>query len=427
MLTTYGEVDLAESPCVFLPCGHIFTVESLDGVMAMSDYYDIDTMTGMPTAIRGNSSDPSSDEMKNCPDCRSSIRLLPRYGRVVRRALLDESTKKFISWSNQQYLELAGSMQSQQKGLMDTLASVPRLVGNVILKAPGSHLMKLFRLARVGNRYRPLFSLHQKINGFINKTVANEQPFKRVHDIVEALRRRRLDAGEAIDAFDFDQSLLQTRGNLLASALAIRCELIAVSDFIKVLDTRRRLKDPFSMEVDFSHDRESCETLISLATTNHAPLQQTEGHIFWAHFAALERLVIELHDDESRTEFLQDVKTKAEEHLKLARELCATFPGQTSSVSAEVDDVGRLLRDSGYRSEMKMIVAAMQAEFSGTGHWYRCENGHPFTIGECGRAMEEALCPQCNAPVGGRNHQSAAGVQQAGDIEHDFGRMRIRE
>lgn len=308
---------------------------------------------------------------------------------------------------------------------MDTLPSVPRLVGNVILKAPGSHLLKLFRLARVGNRYRPLFSLHQKINSFINKTAANEQPFKSVHDIVEALRRRRLDAGEAIDAFDFDQSLLQTRGNLLATALVIRCELIAVSDFIKVFDTRKRLKDPFSMKVDFSHDRESCETLINLATTNHAPLQQTEGHIFWAHFAALERLVIELHDDDRRTGFLQDIKTKAEEHLKLAQELCATFPGQTSSVSAEVDDVGRLLRDSGYRSEMKMIVAAMQAEFSGTGHWYRCENGHPFTIGECGRAMEEALCPQCNAPIGGQNHQSAAGVQQAGDIERDFGRMRI--
>jgi len=425
MLTTYGEVDLLESPCVFLPCGHIFTVESLDGVMAMADYYDIDAMTGMPTAIKGNSSDPSSEEMKNCPDCRGSLRLLPRYGRVVRRALLDESTKKFISWSNRQYLELAEPMQSHQEDLMTSLASVPRLIGKVNLKAPSSHLSKLYRLARVGNRYRPLFALYQKIDSFIDKTAANEQPFKRVHDIVEALRRRRLDAGEAVDAFDFDQSLLQTRGNLLATALAIRCEVIAVSDFVKVFDTRRRARDPFSLEVDFSHNRDSCETLISLATITHAPLQQTEGHIFWAHFAALECLVIELHDDDSRPELVADIKTKANEHLKHARELCATFPRQTSSVSAEVEDVGRMLRDSGYRSEMKMIVAAMQAEFSGTGHWYRCENGHPFTVGECGRPMEESRCPQCDAPIGGQNHQAADGVRHATDIEQDFGDMRI--
>lgn len=74
---------------------------------------------------------------------------------------------------------------------------------------------------------------------------------------------------------------------------------------------------------------------------------------------------------------------------------------------------------------MRMVIAAMQGEFSGTGHWYRCENGHPFTVGECGMPMEAARCPQCDAPIGGRNHQSAAGVQHARDIERDFGNMSL--
>jgi hypothetical protein len=178
MLTTYGEVDLSESPCVFLPCGHIFTVESLDGVMAMSDHFDIDAMTGMPTAIKVNTKAFASEEMKNCPDCRGSLRLLHRYGRVIRRALLDESTKKFISWSNRQYLELAEVLQSHQKKLIESRTSVSRLTGSITSQAPGSHLLKLHRLAGIGIRYRSLFTLHQKINGFVNKTKAHEQPYK---------------------------------------------------------------------------------------------------------------------------------------------------------------------------------------------------------------------------------------------------------
>jgi hypothetical protein len=66
---------------------------------------------------------------------------------------------------------------------------------------------------------------------------------------------------------------------------------------------------------------------------------------------------------------------------------------------------------------MREVYAAMAREFSGTGHWYRCENGHPFTIGECGMAMQLARCPECGAAVGGQNHQSAAGVERADDIE----------
>jgi hypothetical protein len=72
-------------------------------------------------------------------------------------------------------------------------------------------------------------------------------------------------------------------------------------------------------------------------------------------------------------------------------------------------------------------VAAMSKEFSGTGHWYRCANGHPFTIGECGMPMETTRCPQCNAPIGGQSHVPAAGVQSAGDIEREFGNLRVAE
>ena len=44
-----------------------------------------------------NSAEPFfASEMKSCLTCRGPLRNLNRYSRNVRRALLDEATKKFI-------------------------------------------------------------------------------------------------------------------------------------------------------------------------------------------------------------------------------------------------------------------------------------------------------------------------------------------
>lgn len=43
------------------------------------------------------------------------------------------------------------------------------------------------------------------------------------------------------------------------------------------------------------------------------------------------------------------------------------------------------------------------------GHWYKCKNGHYYAIGDCGGAMEESRCPECNEVIGGNNHSLAAG------------------
>lgn len=81
-----------------------------------------------------------------------------------------------------------------------------------------------------------------------------------MQDIVESLCRRRLADGGPIDAFDFDKALLQSRGSLLATALAIRCEIVAISDFVVVYNTQRQ-KLNLALEVDLSECLESCKTL----------------------------------------------------------------------------------------------------------------------------------------------------------------------
>nr|XP_045606922.1 NFX1-type zinc finger-containing protein 1-like [Procambarus clarkii] len=39
------------------------------------------------------------------------------------------------------------------------------------------------------------------------------------------------------------------------------------------------------------------------------------------------------------------------------------------------------------------------------GHWYKCPNGHIYCISECGGAMVQSKCPECDATIGGERHQ----------------------
>lgn len=56
---------------------------------------------------------------------------------------------------------------------------------------------------------------------------------------------------------------------------------------------------------------------------------------------------------------------------------------------------------------------------------YVCPNGHPYTIGECGGAMQRSQCPQCNAMIGGASHLLEEGNERAQDLERELGQLEI--
>lgn len=416
MMETYREVDLDLTPCVFLPCGHIFTVESLDGLMDMGLHYATDA-EGRPVAVKGESEPFSVDQPKNCPDCRGSLRTIARYGRIVRRALLDINTKKFITSSNHTYTQLAKELQKQQAALKET-ADAFRLRGEI--QFTGQNVPdELTRPATMyRDRYKALAKLHIDIYHHFKKVGKEEQPYQKVRNLVIATRRRQEEDSSKIPDFEFDQSVLQVRGQLVAKALLLRCDLIMATDLLslywKLALVPRGL---VRLAVNFKKYREDCETLLELAESSMNVLQQAEAYIFWAQFAALEYSI--KSDDEG-------LKQQAGERLDQAQELFEKYPSITANVKDELAAVRKMLSDTTIsNAEMQMVVTAMEREFSGTGHWYRCANGHPFTVGECGGPMQASTCPQCGAPVGGRNHRAAEGVTAARDIEQQFGGMRI--
>ncbi|XP_014223704.2 NFX1-type zinc finger-containing protein 1-like [Trichogramma pretiosum] len=59
-------------------------------------------------------------------------------------------------------------------------------------------------------------------------------------------------------------------------------------------------------------------------------------------------------------------------------------------------------------AERKMIFKAMAREIK-LGAWYKCPNGHIYSIGECGQAMQESKCPDCGSRIGGSNHLITVG------------------
>ncbi|XP_032455825.1 NFX1-type zinc finger-containing protein 1-like isoform X2 [Nasonia vitripennis] len=64
--------------------------------------------------------------------------------------------------------------------------------------------------------------------------------------------------------------------------------------------------------------------------------------------------------------------------------------------------------------EKCMIVQAMGFK---QGHWYKCPNGHPYVIGECGGAMEVANCNECGAKIGGTDHRLLGSNQLASEMD----------
>ncbi|KAL1880749.1 hypothetical protein Daus18300_001363 [Diaporthe australafricana] len=209
------------------------------------------------------------------------------------------------------------------------------------------------------------------------------------------------------------------------------------------------------LTVDFASNFAQCETLIKLATDTSRPQLQVEGHIYFAQlcgfslpfcssedsaeasmpgtFSEATAATATITDAEGGSSH-ESLKEKGLEHLERARNLLDNAVWDSKSLmEAEVDAADNILNGGVFyrpvtTDEMRAVYAAMAREFYGTGHWYTCELGHPFTVGECGLPMEQARCPECGSAVGGQGHEPAEGVRHANEIEElstDLGRMRV--
>ncbi|KAH1408554.1 hypothetical protein KXV95_005883 [Aspergillus fumigatus] len=422
---TYENINLDENPCIFPRCGHFLTMESMDGQMALQEHYELDEQ-GRPMSIKDATRPFSMNDIKTCATCRGSLRDLARYGRLVRRALLDESTKKFILYLNREYVPLEEELARQVKVMQETeVANRKGPVWPDHLPLEGSIQQNIRTMTELVHhtspgRWKDITKLRSKVVAYRKRVALDEQPYDRVRSMVENAKRRKKTDGD----FDFDDTILQSKGLLLAIALNLRLDIALLTDFLSVKDRASSQTGKITVSISLQDARDECATLISLAGSSGRIRQQAEGYTFLAHLHALER---------SQASSPQAAETRLREGREAAahaRSLCVQHPTPTRGLLPDIETIDRMLRDSTFyavvtNEERMAVVAAMAREFHGTGHWYYCRNGHPFTIGECGGAMEQTACPECGEPVGGRAHRVAEGVTRADDLEMAFGRMHL--
>lgn len=449
-MNEYRDIDVEETPCIFPDCGHFYTVESMDGQMDMGEHYVLDD-GGMPISIKTASKPFSMDEVKACSECRGSLRNVSRYGRIVRRAMLDETTKKFISWSTGRHLELAEALLTEQQILEENdTTDVTRNVGrpgHLNLTGPAYDQIKNMKKWVGHKRYDKLVQIFITISKYKDEVSVEEQPFHKVCDFVRHANRSHKTQG----AFVYDEDMIQRRGYLLAISLLLKCNVALLSDFMSLWKGAAMTRT--EINVDFSANFAQCEELIKLAAETSRPQLQVEGHTYYAHFCGLALALgtprqpsTDTRDASPEADAVtatttpngddrEALKNRGLQHLEQAKALLenANWGPKQQLMEAEMEAVAHMLNGGVfYRSvtadELRAVYAAMAAEFSGTGHWYNCEQGHPFTVGECGMPMEQARCPECDSPVGGQNHSPAEGVRRAEDIEAlamGVGGMRI--
>jgi phosphopantetheinyl transferase (holo-ACP synthase) len=61
------------------------------------------------------------------------------------------------------------------------------------------------------------------------------------------------------------------------------------------------------------------------------------------------------------------------------------------------------------RSEVMRVVGDVSM-------YYTCPNNHVYGIGNCGKPMQRAACPQCGSAIGGESHSLVSGNRVAGTI-----------
>ncbi|KAJ5385775.1 hypothetical protein N7509_008316 [Penicillium cosmopolitanum] len=400
----------------------------MDGQMDLRKHYCLDDLE-RPTAISASSTPFSIEDIRTCATCRGSLRGLSRYGRLVRRALLDEATKKLILYVNQRYIPLAQELPrvlyelQNRNGFEALAAAVFRGNIQVRLEGPPAHPVELmsYRIKKTSKvHWSGILALRCRLKEYQERVKLEEQPFIQVRNMVENARRRKTTSSQ----FGFHESVLQTKGQLQAAALLLRLDLALLGDFISMKSRVHSVQDQSDLFVNLKENKKESRLLISDSIASHRIMQQAEGHIFLAQLYALEL------QTSKQSSHAEDLREKARNALEESERFCNMHPSQTRGLSQEIEGTRSMLNGATHyapvtNEERMAVLNAMASEFRGTGHWYYCENGHPFTIGECGGAMELSRCPDCGSAVGGRNHRTAGGVTPARDLEQAFGQMHI--
>ena len=384
----YGEIEIDEDPLIFLHCGHFYTVSSLDGIMELSQHYVTNPQTGeivspkVPHQVGIYGSAP-----KGCPECRMPLRNIDRYNRVIKRAFLEEATKRFTTQANSRCAKLMEEVQLRETKIEDERRGFMEEWSEAVGEPKDSDTVKSSLEAYREGGIR----LHRSINTFIQSVAKIEQPFGRVNSLFASAAARQRDI--TTDAFKLDESVIQTGFQSRGKCLGLRLDWAILWDFYTIssnstIDVRIRsaLRSIVGRRIKVLLER--CRTLIGSAQSTKFPQQEAEAWIYSALFFMLSLRNSQAENQLANLATETSLKSQAEESLERYEKLHSKYPGTLAYLKDDAAKAKRLISGGIFYSfvtteEKREVYNAMAAQFSGTGHWYYCRNNHPVRLLVC--------------------------------------------
>ncbi|CAG8660562.1 11083_t:CDS:2, partial [Dentiscutata heterogama] len=489
MQETFADLDWTSERMVVLDCGHVYTADSLDQLMEMKEYYEMDDKTNKWIRIKTITSQPS--DPKSCPQCRAPIKDIFRYGRATKKNVLDVQTKKFLLKYNNQLKKRNKDITNATKQLENNRKEflkeiqiplkdkemkvieknsmsqkLPEIISTEQYTFLKQYSIPLMHEKRWNQHISVLLAIYRRLMQLMLATqspphkLAYENAVSLLYDHKTRINICDLDKNfVSLDNLNYDSPVHQriklqetlAEVGLSAPKVDVRIYLdafleivniqkvifheifLVIPELSKIAKTENNQNQPSYEKnwVEFGEDiivsiKKHLDIIITTAQQNsylrHAILSSFE---LAEVECKAERFRLKYPPTGQVTPIIQrSVENKCSEIERTCEDICNKMLPTMSAeyfekqcnlriekILREVSDLrDAAMKDRPLTHEEKLeIRKAMDSEFRGSGHWYQCPNGHPYTIGECGGAMQASRCADCGAPIGGGNHNLAAG------------------
>lgn len=405
-LETYREINLDEGPVIFPTCGHFYTMETYDGNMEMRRAYRYDSfgnITG-PRPLDGSDEPADVDtqdrlKVKNCPDCRAPLRNINRYNRIVKSASLDEATHRFCATSQVEFVKLFQEV-SEVEDLLE--ANRTDFLKDLKLKPKRNARERNDIKKFIDDRAAKQGGLNKRLQRYIATVREEEQPYCKVRQLVINAERRK----ELRTSFVVDSSMVQLGFRLKGQTLLLQLCWITLWDSHTICgspdmpdDAKAQIKRKATK--DLKALRGLCEKIIDECQSTNLEKYECETRIYQAQFFALYRIksinergfrpatnpatgAFEMTQAPIPKDAGEEDVAKMRSSLDRCEFLCDRLPGTVGPMRSRVDQARKLLGGGTFYEavspeERRLVHLAMSREFSSTGRWYTCPNGHPVS------------------------------------------------
>ncbi|KAG8898032.1 hypothetical protein FRC01_011055 [Tulasnella sp. 417] len=484
---------------ITLACGHVFTVETLDGICELEKYYtrddDDDAWAAIAPPPQGLKRPPT------CPHCREPIKSL-RYGRVYKRADLDMSEQN-VATSCRRALRLihervaafdGAQISNNLEKALEKITPGERAVGggeaeeelnkqekkairpNEPLPVPSKrfdkkspHLRPIPKSIKEAwvKATRRLLAYYEDASKVAGTTSSHVRAYEAA---VATLYRQYLEElGHSsnlpgVTPEDMALGLARKHCGLSAPPKAdvrfrveacwltfnIRFHMITLAQKVAEILVRAKIGEMVRThwadmieDIIYSVERDASMAIeVARKSQSNRQIVRTALFLMEAQYQAFSHRV-DRYLSPGRLDNLKDeardgcakAKVAMEQYSRLFREamdfrlsdqqwLKDNFGAPAEAIVAKWAALITRL-DGGYTpvtdAEKREIVKALMGGFLGIktrGHFYQCPNGHAYVITECGGAMEESHCPECNSVIGGSSHTLNSSNTRATDLEN---------